>query len=238
MIFRVYEEDLEEPSVITYSEILVQQIFRSWRWVPSYGRRSPPRWRSVCCTGSSSWLCRFSSSSSLQPRPVKGMNINIQINLFRSSPNSDNRGRSLIMVIRVVHGLYHHDKIEHCSQSRVWQCPYLGSLSSHFPSTGQGAVDLSSEEGDSQVDGEVLQGPECVLVLQGRAGAEEVELEQRWVTSWLHDGLHLSLDRGISQFAYSANRLRYWGLRSSYSLRVFLLLSQKCLTDLFVTREE
>ena len=40
-------------------------------------------------------------------------------------------------------------------------------------------MDLSSEEGDSQVDGEVLQGPECVLVLQGRAGAEEVELEQR-----------------------------------------------------------
>ena len=85
---------------------------------------------------------------------------------------SDISGRGIITVLRVVHGLYHQE-------SAVSLQSYLGGLSSHFPSTGQGAVDLSSEEGDSQVDGEVLQGPECVLVLQGRAGAEEVELEQR-----------------------------------------------------------
>ena len=54
---------------------------------------------------------------------------------------------------------------------------YLGGLSSHFTSTGQGAVDLSSEERHGQVDGEVLQGGQVHLVLQGGAGAEEVQLK-------------------------------------------------------------
>ena len=85
---------------------------------------------------------------------------------------SDVCGKGLITVVRVVHGLYHH-------LSHQEALSHLGGLASHFTSTSKGAVDLSSQEGDSQVDGEVLQGPECVLVLQGRAGAEEVELEQR-----------------------------------------------------------
>ena len=57
------------------------------------------------------------------------------------------------------------------------QPSYLGCLSSHFTSTGQGAVDLSSEERHGQVDGEVLQGGQVHLVLQGGAGAEEVQLK-------------------------------------------------------------
>ena len=38
-------------------------------------------------------------------------------------------------------------------------------------------MDLSSEEGHGQVDGEVLQGGQVHLVLQGGAGAEEVQLK-------------------------------------------------------------
>ena len=38
-------------------------------------------------------------------------------------------------------------------------------------------MDLSSEQGHGQVDGEVLQGGQVHLVLQGGAGAEEVQLK-------------------------------------------------------------
>ena len=54
---------------------------------------------------------------------------------------------------------------------------HLGGLASHFPSTSKGAVDLSSQQGDGQLDGEVLQGGQVHLVLQGGAGAEEVQLK-------------------------------------------------------------
>ena len=53
---------------------------------------------------------------------------------------------------------------------------HLGGLASHFTSTSKGAVDLSSQQGDGQLDGEVLQGGQVDLVLQRGAGAEEVEL--------------------------------------------------------------
>ena len=72
----------------------------------------------------------------------------------------------------MVHGLYH----QVISATRRIRSSHLGSLASHFPGTSQGAVDLSSQQGDGQVDGEVLQGGQVHLVLQGGAGAEEVEL--------------------------------------------------------------
>ena len=56
--------------------------------------------------------------------------------------------------------------------------PHLGGLASHFTSTGKGAVHLSSQQGDGQVDGEVLQGGQVHLILQGGAGAEEVQLKE------------------------------------------------------------
>ena len=54
---------------------------------------------------------------------------------------------------------------------------YLGSLSSNFSSTSQGSVDLSSEQRDGQVDGQVLKGGHVDLILERRSGAEEVELK-------------------------------------------------------------
>ena len=55
---------------------------------------------------------------------------------------------------------------------------YLRSLSSHFSSTSQGSVNLSSEQRDGQVNGHVLQSRDIDLILERRAGAEEVELKQ------------------------------------------------------------
>ena len=54
---------------------------------------------------------------------------------------------------------------------------YLGGLSSNFSSTSQGSVDLSSQQRDGQVDGQVLQGGHVDLILERRSGAEEVELK-------------------------------------------------------------
>ena len=54
---------------------------------------------------------------------------------------------------------------------------YLGGLASNFSSTSQGSVDLSSEQRDGQVDGQVLKGGDVDLVLERRSGAEEVELK-------------------------------------------------------------
>merc|ERR1719433_2201852 len=52
----------------------------------------------------------------------------------------------------------------------------LGGLASELSSTSERSVDLSSLEGDGQVDGLVLQEGEADLILQGGAGAEKVQL--------------------------------------------------------------
>merc|ERR1719400_2474353 len=52
----------------------------------------------------------------------------------------------------------------------------LGGLASDLSSTSERSVDLSSLEGDSQVDGLVLQERKAHLILQGSSRAEKVQL--------------------------------------------------------------